>query len=258
VSPGPPGPLEGKVVLVTGGGAGIGRSISLACAGAGAAVVVAGPGDNAEETAGVIGARGGRSVFARTDVTVAEQVEAAVARAVSTFGHLDAVVHNATSRHSSEVVAIEAIDDDAWEDHVAVSLRGAYHCARFARPHLEQRRGRFLLMTSPAAMEGSSALPAYAAVKGAVRGLARSLAVEWGPVGVGVVCVSPLAHTPALERAYVANPELEARMSRMVPLGRIGDPDTDIAPVVVFLLADDARYITGQTIVVDGGRFTSL
>jgi NAD(P)-dependent dehydrogenase (short-subunit alcohol dehydrogenase family) len=258
VSQAPGETLRGKAVVVTGGGAGIGRAVSVACAQAGAAVVVAGPGDNAAETAALIKERGGRALFARTDVTVAQQVEAAVQSAVSTFGRLDGVVHNATSRNSSDVVAIEAIRDDVWEGHVAVSLRGAYHCARSAQPHLARRGGRFLLMTSPAAMEGSSALPAYAAVKGAVRGLAKSLAVEWGPMGIGVVCVSPLARTPALDRAYLANPELEERLARVVPLGRVGDPDSDIAPVVVFLLSDDARYITGQTVVVDGGRFTTL
>ncbi len=168
------------------------------------------------------------------------------------------MVHNATSRRSSEVAAIEAIDDGAWDDHVAVSLRGAYHCARAALPHLARRRGRFVLMTSAAAMEGSVALPAYAAVKGAVRGLAKSLAVEWGPLGVGVVCLSPLARTPALDRAYAENPALEHRLAQVVPLGRVGDCDTDVAPVVVFLLGEGARYITGQTVVVDGGRFTTL
>jgi NAD(P)-dependent dehydrogenase (short-subunit alcohol dehydrogenase family) len=243
---------------VTGGGAGIGRAICVACGAAGAGVVVAGPGDNAAETADLVNDEGGRGVFVRTDVTVPEQVEAAVQTAVERFGGLDAVVHNATSRRSSEAVPIEAIDDEAWDDQVAVSLRGAYHCARSALPFLTQRRGRFLLMTSPAAMEGSVALPAYGAVKGAVRGLAKSLAVEWGPLGVGVVCLSPLAHTPALERAYVANPALGDRLAQVVPLGRVGDPATDIAPVVVFLLGEGARYITGQTIVVDGGRFTTL
>jgi 3-oxoacyl-[acyl-carrier protein] reductase len=246
------------VVLITGGGAGIGRAVCLACADAGADVVVAGPGDNVAETAASVVGRGGSAVFSRTDVTVAGDIEAAVALAVERYGGLDAVVHNATSRLSSAVVAIDEIDDRAWEDHVAVSLRGAYHCAHSALPYLRARRGRFIVMTSPAALEGSVALPAYAAVKGALRGLVKSLAVEWGPLGVTAVCLSPLARTPALEKAYIENHALEPRLLQVVPAGRIGDPATDIAPAVVFLLGPGSRYISGQTIVVDGGRYTGL
>jgi 3-oxoacyl-[acyl-carrier protein] reductase len=101
-------------------------------------------------------------------------------------------------------------------------------------------------------------LPAYAAVKGAMRGFAKSLAVEWGPLGIGVTVLSPLALTPALENAYKENPELEPRLRKLVPLGRVGDPLTDIAPVITFLVGDASRYVTGQTIIVDGGRFTTL
>jgi 3-oxoacyl-[acyl-carrier protein] reductase len=252
------GGLDGRVVLVTGGGAGIGRALCLACADAGAHVVVSSPGDNGLDTTALVTARGGSALFVRTDVTVAADVEAAVDGAVQSFGCLDAVVHNATSRLSSVAEPIDDIGDDAWSDHLAVSLRGAYHCARAAQPQLRARGGSFLLMTSPAALEGSVALPAYGAVKGALRGLAKSLAVEWGPLGITVNCLSPLAQTPALDNAYRENPALEPRLRQVVPLGRVGDPERDIAPVVVFLLGAGARYITGQTIVVDGGRFTGL
>ncbi|HXQ60150.1 MAG TPA: SDR family NAD(P)-dependent oxidoreductase [Acidimicrobiales bacterium] len=250
--------LDGRVVLVTGSGAGIGRALCLACADAGAVVVVTGPGDNGQETATLVTDRGGRALFVRTDVAVAADVDRAVAVAAETFGGLDAVVHNATSRLSSRVEPIDEIDDGTWADHVAVSLRGTYHCARSALPHLRAGVGRFLVMTSPAALEGSVALPAYGAVKGALRGMAKSLAVEWGPLGITVNCVSPLAQTPALDNAYRENPALAPRLRAVVPLGRVGDPEHDIAPVVVFLLSDAGRYITGQTIVVDGGRFTGL
>jgi NAD(P)-dependent dehydrogenase (short-subunit alcohol dehydrogenase family) len=250
--------LSGKVVLVTGAGAGIGRGICEYCAQAGAGVVITGPGDNVDETAALAKAAGGNVIAVKADVSSAEQMQAAVALAVERFGGLDTVVHNATSRLSSHVGSIAGLTDDVWDDHVAVSLDGAYNCARYALPELQKRGGRLVLMTSPAAMEGSPLLPAYAAVKGALRGFTKSLAIEWGPLGVTVAAISPLAMSPALVNAYRENPALEARLSTLVPLGRVGDPLLDIAPVVAFLASDGSRYVTGQTITVDGGRFTTL
>lgn len=127
-------------------------------------------------------------------------------------GGLDAMVHNATSRRSSDPARLEVVDDELWDDHASVSLRGAYHCARAALPSL----------------------------------------------GVRVNGVSPLAETPAMTSAYEQDPELEARITGRVPLGRLGDPEAGIGPAVVFLASGDARYITGQTLVVDGGRFMTL
>jgi NAD(P)-dependent dehydrogenase (short-subunit alcohol dehydrogenase family) len=249
--------LDGKVVLVTGGGAGIGRAICLACADAGAHVVVVALGANGQETAHLADALT-PALAVTADVTVAADIQHAVDAAVERFGKLDAIVHNATSRHSSGVEAITDISDETWDDHVAVSLRGAYHCAAAGLEQLRRTAGRFIVMTSPAGIEGSAARPAYSAVKGAVRGLVKSLALEWGKYGVNVVAVSPLAMTRAMEQAYIADPGLEEKLNRLVPLGRMGDPEADIAPVVRFLLTDGARYMTGQTIIVDGGRFTAL
>ncbi len=114
-------------------------------------------------------------------------------------------------------------------------------------------------MTSPAGMEGSRMLPAYGIVKAGLRGFVKSLAREWAPLGVTVAAVSPLAETPALAAAYGQDPELpRARLARRVPLGRLGDAEHDIGPAVVFLASDAARYVTGQTLAVDGGRLLTL
>jgi 3-oxoacyl-[acyl-carrier protein] reductase len=250
--------LTGHSVVVTGAGGGVGRGIALACAAAGAHVVVAARSESGAETVGLITKRGGEAEWVRCDVTRRSDIESAVDAAVTSTGGLDAVVHNATSRRSSEPARVADVSSDLWEAHASVSLRGAYHCAVAAFPHLEARRGRFLLMTSPAGMEGSPTLPVYGIVKGALRGFAKSLAREWGPLGVTVNLLSPLAATPALDQAMVEDPTLEGRLAARVPLGRIGDAEVDIGAVVAFLLSDGARYITGQTIVVDGGRFMGL
>jgi 3-oxoacyl-[acyl-carrier protein] reductase len=251
------GLLIGRGVLVTGAGGGVGRGIAFACAAAGADVVVASPRENGAETVAEISARGGSAIWARCDVTNPDDVTAAVATAEARRG-LHALVHNATSRRSSEPARLEDLDAALWEDHAGVSLRGALHCARAALPELRAHRGRFILMTSPAGMEGSLMLPAYGIVKAALRGFAKSLAREWAPDGVTVTVVSPLAETPAMTNAYREDPDLAARLARRVPLGHLGDPETDIGPVVVFLASDDARYVTGQTLPVDGGRFMTL
>ncbi|HEX4430608.1 MAG TPA: SDR family NAD(P)-dependent oxidoreductase [Frankiaceae bacterium] len=245
--------LKDRVVLVTGGGAGIGQAVCQSCADAGAHVIVTALSDNGEQTAAQITASGGSAHFVQADVSSLEDMERAVADGVARFGGLDGVVHNATSRHSSSVTALADLDPAVLDDHLAVSVGGAFNCAKAALPHLRERRGRLVLMTSPAAMEGSSTLPAYGTVKGALRGFAKSLALEEGPNGVNVTAVSPLAVTPALYRAFESNPNLEPRLRQLVPLGWVGDPFLDIAPVLTFLLGDGARYVTGQTLVVDGG-----
>jgi 3-oxoacyl-[acyl-carrier protein] reductase len=252
------GPLDGRVVLVSGGGDGLGRGICLAAASQGATIVVAAPRDNAATTVAVIADRGGTAYWQQCDVTDDAQVAECVATTVDRYGALHAVVHNATSRHSSTPVVVPDVTEVEWDDHIRVSLRAAYLLARHSFRHLADSHGRLVLMTSPAGMEGSVSLPAYSAVKGALRGFAKSLALEWGPHQVAVACISPLSTSPALTRAYEKNPALEARLTAHIPVGRVGDPEHDIGPVVAFLLGSGADYVTGQTIGVDGGRFTTL
>ena len=116
----------------------------------------------------------------------------------------------------------------------------------------------FILLTSPAGVEGSADRATYGAVKAGQRGFAKSLAREWGPIGIRVNCIGPVAMTPAMERAYAANPNLESRLNARIPLGRVGDPEADIGAAAVFLASEMSRYITGQTFIVDGGGFLGL
>lgn len=246
--------LDRRTVLVTGAGDGVGRGIALACAARGAHIVVASPRDNGQETAQLVAERGGSADWIRCDVTVRADIEAAVALP----DRIDAFVHNATSRRSSEPNLVEEITSERWSDHASVTLRASYYCAQAALPKLQANGGTLILMTSPAGMEGSRMLPAYGMVKGALRGFAKSLAREWGPLGVRVNLVSPLALTPAMENAIREDPPLADRLAQRVPLGRLGDSETDIGAAVAFLAGPDSSYLTGQTMVIDGGRFTGL
>jgi 3-oxoacyl-[acyl-carrier protein] reductase len=166
-------------------------------------------------------------------------------------------VHNAVSERSSQPVDLEHAAPELWDEHAAVSLRGAWRCALAAFGPLRERQGALLVLTSPAGISGSANLSFYAAAKGGQQAFVRSLAREWGPQGVRVNGLAPLARTPALDEAFDADPDLRGRVTGNIPLQRLGDPEHDIGPPAVFLCSDAARYITGQTLVVNGGRLTS-
>ena len=185
-------------------------------------------------------------------------MRAAVNESVAVTGGLHAVVHNATSNVSSQPHQLAEVDRPLFEQHFSVSLLGAFNCARAGFDALQVRGGTLLVMTSPAGIEGSATLPLYATMQGALRGFAKSLAREWAPHRVTVNVISPLAYSPAMTAAIEAEPAMEERLARRVPLGRIGDPEGDIGSAVGFLVGPRARYITGQTLGVDGGHFTSL
>ena len=252
--------LAGRVALVTGAGQGIGRGIALAFAQAGASVVIAARrAATGEPVAAEIRGRGGRARCVETDVTRSDEVARAVGAALDAFGGLDVVVHNAFTAKGSTPHRVEDAEEALWNEYSTTGVWASFHCARAAYPHLAGTgRGRLILLTSPAGIEGSASLPLYAAVKGAQRALAKSLAREWGPDGITVNCIAPVAVTPALERAFVANPELRARLESRTALARLGDAERDIGSVAVFLASDAASFVTGQTIVCDGGSFIGL
>ena len=250
--------LEGKAVIVTGAGGGVGYGIAMAMALHGADVVVAArrP-DNGEPAAQAIKNAGGRAVFFRCDVTQRSSIEATVAFTVETFGRLDCVVHNAVSAVGPPT-EIQDIEPALFQGMVASAVRASFDCAQVAYPYLKAAQGSYILITSATGIEGSPYLPVYGMVKAAQRGFGKSLAREWGPEGIRVNLIGPVAMTPALEVAYKANPVLEARLVKRTPLQRVGDPAADIGPAAVFFASDLARFVAGQTLIVDGGGFMGL
>lgn len=248
--------LAGKVALVTGAGGGVGRGIAFALAGAGADVVVtARRAVTGDVTSDLIRGRGASAVSIEADVTRRADVERAVGEAVARFGGLDVVVHNAVSDLANDPVQLEDVEADRWDAIAAVSLRASFDCAQVGFPQLRARRGRLIFLTSAAGITGSAFLPPYAAVKGAQRGLAKSLAREWGPLGITVNSIAPLASTPAMDAYFQKNPVARERLVARTPMRRLGDVEHDVGAVAVFLASDAAGYVTGQTIVVDGGSF---
>jgi NAD(P)-dependent dehydrogenase (short-subunit alcohol dehydrogenase family) len=259
MSPGPgqqdrPGEAAPRTVLVSGASAGVGRGIALACGRVGWEVwIAARRAAQGTAVAEEVTRAGGHGRFVACDVTDEASVGAALARVGDVSGQLHGVVHNSTSGLSSEATPLGQVTLDEVEDHVAVSVRGMYLLARAAWPLLREARGSLVVTTSEAGFEGKKLLAPYAMVKAAQRGLVRSLAREWGPHGVRVNGVAPLAMTPAMEQAFASEPAMEARVRSRIPLGRLGDPSDDIGTAVRFLLSDEARYVTGQTLMVDGG-----
>jgi 3-oxoacyl-[acyl-carrier protein] reductase len=250
--------LVGQSVLITGAGAGVGRGMAHAFASVGARVVIAElrP-ENGERTAAEIKERGGEAASVACDVTKRGDVEGAIAFAVDRFGGLDSLIHNAVSPITTHPHDLETLTTADWEDHANVSVRGAFYCAQAAYPHLRASKGNLIVVVSVIGIEGDGNRPLYAAVKGAQRGFVKSLAREWAPEGIRVNAMGPLAYSPTMEASFIVAPELLERVYRTMPLGRFGDAENDIAPAVLFLCSDAARFVVGQTIFATGGRFTA-
>ncbi|MDF8335315.1 SDR family NAD(P)-dependent oxidoreductase [Novosphingobium cyanobacteriorum] len=246
--------LEGRVAIVTGGSQGIGRAVASAFCREGARVLITGRTEGAllEAAAQIRGAGG---VIESCVADIAEPADAGrvVSRAVELFGGLHVMVNNAaTSRPGTN---FEDTDEDLLQLTIQSSLSGTFRYMNAAMPHLKASGGGAIInFGSRTGVEGMVGFGAYAAAKEGIRGLSRVAAREWGKYNIRVNVVCPAALSPISKTFLEDNPETAQQILSSVALGRIGDPDLDIAPAVVFLASDDARYITGQTIAVDGGQ----
>ena len=257
------GRLEERVVLVTGAASGIGRATALEVATRGGGVVaVDRSADGLAETVALVTQAGGRVLAAPTDVSDEPAVANAVALAVETFGRLDGVVTSAGIFDGPDLQPVADVSLETFVHTLSVNLVGTFLAIKHALPHLTRddtaaagdtaARTAIVTIASTAAIRGHGYGAGYTASKGGVHALTRLVAVQYGPRGVRANCICPGGvDTPMTAGAWNSD-EARARTKRTVPLGSVASAE-DIASVAGFLLSDDARHVTGQTLTVDGG-----
>ncbi|HSW17354.1 MAG TPA: SDR family oxidoreductase [Ramlibacter sp.] len=249
------GRVEGKAALVTGAGGGIGAACALMLAREGAAVAVA---DidlaAAQRTVARIEEEGGRAIALRVDMGDEASVIAMVDAAAQALGGLDILHNNAADTRLSGTrdMPVEKVDTGVWDDILRINLRGTMVASRAAIPHLRKRGGAIINTSSNAALAGALSHSAYSASKAAINSLTQSIATQHGKEGIRCNAVSPgLIVTPATQDSYAASGVGDIMLRHQLS-PRLGRPE-DIAAAVVFLASDEAAFITGQVICVDGG-----
>ena len=248
--------LEDKIALVTGGGAGIGRAVSETFAREGARVVVADiDGGAAEETADAIIKANGTASAHTVDITETGQVQALMETIKDTHGRLDVLVNNAGVGARAD---FRHLTDEDWEQVWSVNVDGTVRCAREAF-ELMRASGKASIVNLSSVMSAKHTrqMAVYSATKGAVSALSRSLAVEYAPYGIRVNTLLPGYVETALIGRYLKNPGIAKALLTQTPLRRFGTPE-DIAKAALFLASDEAGYITGAALNVDGGMQTTL
>jgi len=242
--------LSGRVAFVTGGGSGIGRETALAFAAAGASVTVADIAREAgEETVALIAAQGGTAQFVPCDVTDSPSVQAAIGATLSHYDRLDCAFNNAgilgPQAHMHEYT------EEDFDRVIAVHVRGVFLCMKYELQHMRaQRSGAIVNTSSVGGLRGSAMLSPYTAAKHAVIGLTRSAAVDNGAEGIRVNAICPgVIDTPMTQGGFG---DVEERSQRVHAIPRAGQPQ-EIAKLVVWLCSDDASFITGAPVPIDGG-----
>ncbi|TYP68958.1 SDR family NAD(P)-dependent oxidoreductase [Paenibacillus methanolicus] len=248
--------LKDKVILITGSGSGIGRSTALLFAAEGAKVIVNDLSEEkGEETAADIRAAGGEAVYYKADVTDPASVQPMVDGIVSTFGHIDVLFNNAGI---SGVGALHEIEPEMWDKVVNVNVRGVYVPSKYVLPYMMERRGGSIInMSSCIAEIGLARRAVYAATKGAVLSLTKSMQVDYAPYNIRVNALLPgTIMTPFVEnylRTSYADPEeaINGLKSRQLS-GEIGMPE-DVAQAALFLASDESKFMMGSPLYIDGG-----
>ena len=242
--------FDGRVALVTGAGSGIGRASAVGFAASGARVVVSDVNEaGGNETVKMILTAGGTAVFQKCDVSDGDQVKALVARAVSEYGGLD-FAHNNAGINS---MMANEYDDEVWAKSIGVNLTGVMLCMREeSEVMLKAGKGAIVNTSSINGLVGNGAQPGYVATKHGVVGLTRHGALRWAQQGIRVNAVCPGVIETGMTAPLTANPEMRKVLDGMTPMGRMGRPE-EIASAVLWLCSDQASFVTGHALAIDGG-----
>ena len=242
--------LKDKVAIITGSGAGIGKGMALAMAKEGAHVVIVEFNEEiGKQTFKEIDAINAAHLIVK-DVSLENSAEEVIKETLEKFGKIDILVNNV---HVSK----KALFEDTSKDMFDLSFNTAFFpTVRFmqaAFPELKKSQGKVINFASGAGIEAQATQTSYTAAKEAIRGISRVAAGEWGQYGINVNIISPIAHTPGVDEWKEESPEEFEKMLSGIPMRKLGDPEEDIGKTAVFLASSDSDYITGQTIMVDGG-----
>ena len=245
--------LEGKVALITGGSSGIGRTTALVFAREGAKVIIADVLiESGKETVQKIKSEGGEATFIKTDVSRAVEIMAMIDSTVATYGRLDCAFNNAGIEGTIATTA--DCTEENWDRVIGINLKGVWLCMKYEIPEmLKQGGGSIVNTASFLGLVGIQGVSAYCTSKGGVIQLTKTAALEYATKGIRINAVCPgVIRTPMLERVTSIKPEFEAIFASREPVGRIGTPE-EVAEAVVWLCSDAASFVTGHSMVVDGG-----
>jgi NAD(P)-dependent dehydrogenase (short-subunit alcohol dehydrogenase family) len=244
------GQLDGRIAIVTGGGDGIGRAVARAFVREGAHVLIA---ERSERTGHEAADEfGDAALFLRTDVADPAHIDAMVAAAHDRWGTVDILVNNAWG--GGTISRVESKTPELMNDGMAVGFFGPFRAMQQVLPIMKAKGyGRIINMCSLNGVNAHIGTVEYNSAKEALRAATRTAAREWAGYGITANVICPAAKSAAFRAVMGAHPEIEAAADASNPMGRIGDPDTDIAPVAVFLASDASRYLTGNTLFADGG-----
>ena len=254
--------LKDKVAIVTGAGRGIGRAIALVYAREGAKVVVASRTPaTVERVCAEIKAEGGEALGVVCDVGKREQIWDCVAKTVESYGTVHILVNNAQGfgteaepRGSTVETPIEQMSDAEWEYTYRTGVTATFWFMQAVFPHMrKQSYGKIINMSSSGGQFGMAGISAYNSNKEAIRGLTRTAANEWGQYGITVNAISPALETDAFRNWRAARPEFVQELINRIPMRRLGEPERDGGPLAVFLASPGSDYITGSTIMLEGG-----